>query len=562
LGLLVHAASDGAAIGMTHSAELAHATHHHSHTFAHAGGHGLFVNLAVVMHQVPIGLLLWVSVGARFGPLAALAAIVLMSSATLLGYFGIVAPLDAMGPAGAGLLLAFVGGSLLHVVIGHEHEHAHEHGGETGGTPEADEEHDTPYAHGVAPYWSGLGALCAVVMVGIASHVAGGLEEAPALRTFTILFTESAPALWIGFTLAGLAHTYLPYARLGWLARGGALSQAARGVVVGLPLPICSCGVVPLFHSLVRRGVPPAAAIAFLIATPEIGVDALLISIPLLGIEISIARLVVALLVALLAGAVVGPLVARRLPPPAATDEPIETPPPHRRRLALALRHGLVTSVDEIMPWLLVGLVVAALAAPLLDAQWIEALPRGLDVLLCALLGLPIYVCATGATPIVAVLVAKGVSPGAAIAFLLTGPATNVTTFGVVSRLWGRRPALWLAGVSIGATVVLGWAINLVLTGSEGAALALAHGTEGSHPFERLAALALGLLFLVRVLLRGPRPLLREVSLRPHAPALEEEGCGGCCDTPRPSDEPQHQHVAAPASAGGDPCDGCQHGVD
>jgi uncharacterized membrane protein YraQ (UPF0718 family) len=523
LGLLVHATSDGAALGLeraeasaalapTEGDELDHG-HGHAHGHAWEEGHGgAALTMAVVMHQVPVGLLLWVSVGVRFGLAAAIAAMALMSAATLLGFFGVIAPLEALGATGAGLLMAFVGGSLLHVVIGHEHED--------------DERYDTPHAEGVAPAWGGLGALLAVAMIAFTAQLEGDDAHGSAMGTFSMLFVESAPALLVGFLLAGLAHAYLPYASLGWISRGSRLSQAARGVVVGLPLPICSCGVVPLFHSLVRRGVPSAAAIAFLIATPELGIDALLISLPLLGVELTAARLVVALVVALLAGALVSRLVtapaAGAASAPDATDTIDAPPPPHSSRLKLALRHGMLTSFDSLMPWMVVGLILAALAAPLVDPDWLERLPAGLDVPLCALLGLPVYVCATGATPFVAVLVAKGISPGAAIAFLLTGPATNVTTFGVVSRLWGTRPALGLAAVTVGVTVALGWVANATLPELAWGGVALDAETHEAGWIQLAASALLVGLFFVRVVARGPRALLREVSFR--QPGVE---CGG-----------------------------------
>src|SRR5262249_52536105 len=121
------------------------------------------------------------------------------------------------------------------------------------------------------------------------------------------------------------------------------------------------------------------------------------------------------------------------------------TKAPIAARLAGGLRYGFGDMVDSTAPWILVGLGLAALLGPWLSAGGVEGVPRALEVPLFALIGMPLYVCASGSTPLAAVLIAKGVSPGAAIAFLLTGPATNVTTFGVLARLHSKKTAALFA---------------------------------------------------------------------------------------------------------------------
>lgn len=555
-GLLVHAASDGVALALDRAgasaqplaaaapAVPAHGARAGEPVAAgpgqpslaeggHAHGTGGALTLAVVLHQVPVGLLLWVSLGVRFGLALALVALAAMSAATLLGYFGVVAPEAVLGPFGAGLLMAFVGGSLLHVVAGHEHRARPRAAAATSrqlGLRGEEPAQDTPHEPAARPLWSGLGGVLALLLLAGVLGRLGETGPAPAVQTLLALYFASAPALLLGFVLAGLAHAYLPYASLRWLGRGGTLAQAARGVVVGLPLPVCSCGVVPLYDSLIRRGAPPAAALAFLVATPELGIDALLISFPLLGPELTLARLAVALLSAL----AVGVLVARFAAPPGGSparlsEAPIDTPPPRGAgRLRLALRHGLATSVERLMPWMVVGLVLAALAAPLFDPEWLRRLPPGLDVPLCALLGMPIYVCATGATPLAAVLIARGISPGAAIAFLLTGPATNATTFGVLSRLHGRAAAAALGGVVLAASVGLGWAANALLPARAWRGAALELHEHGAGALELAAGAILAALLLWRLLVCGPRALLRELAFaRAGEPALAPPGGGG-----------------------------------
>jgi len=216
---------------------------------------------------------------------------------------------------------------------------------------------------------------------------------------------------------------------------------------------------LPIYKGLVERGVPATAAIALLIAAPELGIDAVILSVTLLDGPFAIARVLAAGTLALLVGWGLGRWVSQKQSAVGGRQPPrIEGPP--RERLRQGLRAGFVELVDDTAPWLLLGLAIAAVAWPLLGGSWLEGIPPHLQVPVFALLGLPMYVCASGATPIAAVLVAQGVSPGAALAFLLTGPATNVTTFGILTQLHGRKVAIAFAlTMAIGA-IGLGIAVD------------------------------------------------------------------------------------------------------
>jgi len=181
------------------------------------------------------------------------------------------------------------------------------------------------------------------------------------------------------------------------------------------------------------------------------------------------------------------------------------------QRFGQALRTGYGEMVDGTAPWILLGLVVAALAAPLLVDLPLEKYPDHYEVLLCAALGMPIYVCASGATPLVAVLLAAGVSPGAGIAFLLAGPATNVTTFGVLTSLHGRKASIAFAASMTVACVALGLVVNEVLPDAGLGAFKL--DDEHSHStLQWLSAAALGLVYLSSVLRQGPRNFVGQLS--------------------------------------------------
>jgi hypothetical protein len=201
---------------------------------------------------------------------------------------------------------------------------------------------------------------------------------------------------------------------------------------------------------------------------------------------------------------------------------------------------GFTEVVDATIPWILLGLAIAAAVAPLLSAQALAGLPAGLDVPIFALLGMPAYICASGATPLVAALVHKGVSPGAAIALLLTGPATNATTFGLLSALHGRRVALRFAGMVALTAVACGYLANAVLGGITFPALAAA---DHEHSALHLAALGLvGLLTLMSLLRQGPRWFFAQIVAQASTGEQHHDECDDGCSACR--------HEASPTSCG------------
>ncbi|WNG16547.1 permease [Cystobacter fuscus] len=455
--------------------------------------------LTVVLHRLPLALGLWWLVRPRTGALgaSALLAGVMLVGAVSLGWGGGVQAPGAI--RAAALFQAFTAGALLPALLrarpGLEAQDASQR------------------------LTAGLGALAAVALLVLISHAHPVLGTQPgelgAGATFLSLSLETAPALLVAYVLSGLLQAFLGEASLGWLRRGSSLSQALRGSVVGMPLALCSCGVLPVYRGLIRKGVPVAAALSFLVAAPELGVSALILSVPLIGWPLTLARLGGAFAVAVLSGVLVGRLVPTSpVPSPSSSGQAV---PPLRQRIAHGLREGLVESVDHTAPWILVGLGLAALIEPLLQAQWLSRLPPGVDVPLFALLGVPSFVCASGATPLVAVLLHKGLSPGAALAFLLTGPATNVTTFAVMARLHGRKVTAAFAGVVALSSVGMGLALNALLPAQTG----LAHQPHEAHggALEWVGLILLGAVFLASLLRQGPHAFLAQ--MWPAAPGAE-----------------------------------------
>lgn len=482
--------------------------------------------LAIVAHRIPVGLAVfslshreragWIGVG-------------VLVVATVVGYF--------TGGAAAGLLTetqdawlhALVAGSLLHVLSGHrlargaQHEPAPVAASHCCADDEAEpplntlgSEEQAPEVHehaikaqtAAATAGAVVGALLLLSALDHGHGVHASSSDAGFVDTFTSLALTSAPALLAGYLLAGFIGVVISQRRLRWLNGGGPLGQSLRGVGFGLPMPICSCGVLPLYQSLVKRGAPPAAGVAFLIATPELGLDAILLSIPLLGSDLTLARVAIAFAVALAAAL----LLHRIIPAPEAEveDEQAAAARTLSQKLGDGLRFGLIDLFDHTMPWILAGLSIAALIAPLLSHNTFAVVPPMWQVPLFAILGIPAYVCASGATPIAAIAIFGGVSPGAAIAFLISGPATNVTTFGVLSQLHGRRAAVAFGLVLTVLAILGGWAVNRM-------PLELLQQMPGHHHHgpALVNVICLGvlvLLLLASLMRQGPRGMVRQVA--------------------------------------------------
>ncbi|MFN3240209.1 MAG: permease [Planctomycetota bacterium] len=440
-GIAAHATLDGLFL---EAGGRAHEGHQH------AGTHELTA-WAVILHRIPEGLGIWWIVPRTLGVRAAILITAASVGATLFGYFlgGQVLTEDSQNALA--LLQSLLVGSLLHVVL-----HAH--------IPAPREQSRLRPASVVG---AALGV--AVLWFVIHDHFPESEHGGP-LQVFTQLALESAPALLFAYFLVGLCHAFLPANWLQSLTRGSRLSQALRGVAVGLPLPVCSCGVVPIYRELIKQGAAVAAAIAFLVATPELELAAVMLTWQLMGGEVALVRAGMAAALALTVGVLVASFARARKVDTAAASEDCCTMPSGQAtgllgRLKTAVRFGYGPAVDSTATWILTGLLLSAMLMPYVDRDWIASLPAGIDVPIAALIGLPLYVCATGSTPLAAMLLVQGLSPGAVLALLLTGPATNVTTFGVLARLHGTRTALvfalsmWIGAVGLG--YVANWLVSV-----------------------------------------------------------------------------------------------------
>jgi len=268
-----------------------------------------------------------------------------------------------------------------------------------------------------------------------------------------------APWMLLGMAIAGILHVALPRDLVRRELRGRL--GVIKAVALGVPLPLCSCGVIPAGLGLKKDGASNGSAVGFLISTPQTGVDSILVSASFLGWPFAIFKVLSAAVTG-----VVGGFVADAVDPTKETDAPpaagTATP---RLGLGDAVDHGLMI-LRTIWGWIAFGVVVSAAIEIFVPQEWLTGLSAygaAVPVFVALAISLPLYVCSTASVPIAAALVAGGMPPGAALVFLMAGPATNVATIGAVFRaLGGRVLTVYLATITAGS-IVAALAFDFVL---------------------------------------------------------------------------------------------------
>ncbi len=326
------------------------------------------------------------------------------------------------------------------------------------------------------------------------------------------IFLESAPYILFGFFAAGVLKALVPEAAVARHLGRNSTASVLKASLFGIPLPLCSCGVIPAAIGLRRQGASKGASAAFLVSVPETGIDSIAITWALLDPLMTVVRPLAAFITATVTGLLINRLPEKSASPDAPAEAcgcagPAPEQPPLPRRLRDGLGYAFGEMLSDIGRWLLLGIAVAGAIAYFLPADFFTRYlgHEGLSLLLMLLAGIPLYICASASTPIAAALVLKGLSPGAALVFLLAGPATNTATVAVVARFWGKAAtAVYLFSIAV-CSLALGWLTNRLYawSGADITRWMSGPGVAADRPVMIGAAILLALL-LVRAFL--PRP--------------------------------------------------------
>jgi hypothetical protein len=383
------------------------------------------------------------------------------------------------------------------------------------------------------------------------------------VREFITLFSEMAPFLLLGFLLAGVIHVWIPNALYVPKISKSNFSSVLWAALFGVPLPICSCGVIPTSIAIRREGASKGASVSFLISTPATGVDSILATYSLLGLPFAILRPIAAFVTALVGGVFTN-FATRNEPAEASAKashhESAYSKSAHShsehshsgkcsehhhedhcsasagtstgsvchsetcccscesvdvhsmnfgQKIVETFRYGLVDMVGNVSKWLMIGLLLGALIAAFVPNDFFMALREYplLCMIAILLLAMPMYTCATGSIPLALALVAKGITPGAALVLLMAGPATSIASMLVVGKAFGKRTLIaYLVSIAVGAigfgfivdTFFMDTFLSAMLPG--GAAECLGHEVLGV--FDYICAGLLALLILYTVVTR------------------------------------------------------------
>lgn len=286
---------------------------------------------------------------------------------------------------------------------------------------------------------------------------------------FLYLINEMSPYLLLGFLIAGIMHAFVPgtvYSK--YLARP-TLRSVVLAALLGIPLPLCSCGVIPTAMSLRREGASKGATTSFLIATPQTGVDSIIATFSLMGLPFAILRPIAALVTAVFGGTMVNIVEGKDGEGSTSRNSEVKAQcgcggscpgtqthgnRPLAGKIKDALTYAYIDMMEDIGKWLAVGLVIAGLITIFVPDSYFEVFKDNslASMLLVLAIAVPMYVCATGSIPIAVALMMKGLTPGAGLVLLMAGPACNMASMLVINKVMGRRTLMtYLASIVTGA---------------------------------------------------------------------------------------------------------------
>ena len=339
------------------------------------------------------------------------------------------------------------------------------------------------------------------------------------IKEFITLFSEMAPFLLLGFLLAGILHVWVPNQVYVPKISKPNFKSVLWAALFGVPLPICSCGVIPTSIALRREGASKGASVSFLISTPATGVDSILATYSLLGLPFAILRPIAAFVTAMFGGVLTN-IASRGEADGVAVvahkeshdhehhDHDHDREHHHEhcgcgehehcgcdvsmnsanmkksfvRKIGETIEYGLVNMVGDVSKWLMIGLLLGALISAFVPNELFLALREYpiLCMVCVLLLAMPMYTCATGSIPLALALVAKGITPGAALVLLMAGPATSIAFMLVVGKAFGKRTlAAYLFSIAFGA-MFFGFVVDTFFMDTFLTAM-LPHGSAECH---------------------------------------------------------------------------------
>lgn len=287
---------------------------------------------------------------------------------------------------------------------------------------------------------------------------------------FWATVAEMSPYLLFGFFVAGLLSVLVSQRLVERHLGGRGIWPLLKASLFGVPLPLCSCGVIPVSMSLHKHGASKGSTISFLLSTPQTGVDSIFVTLSLLGPVFAVFRPLVAFITGIIGGTFVDAFERKKddgsKAPPKCTDECCNTTTTHSR-ITKCIKYGFITLPRDIGKALMIGLIIAAVISAFVPEGYFAGKlgPGILQMVVMMVLGIPVYVCATASVPVAAALISTGLTPGAALVFLMTGPATNAASFVTIWKALGKATAITYLVTVAGCALLAGILLDYIDSG-------------------------------------------------------------------------------------------------
>lgn len=282
------------------------------------------------------------------------------------------------------------------------------------------------------------------------------------------LINRMSPYLLLGFFLAGIMYAFIPNNLYKRYLGGNTFKSVINATLLGIPLPLCSCGTIPTAMSLRKEGASKGATTAFLIATPQTGIDSIIATYSLMGLPFALVRPIAALVTSVLGGALVNKFSKEEAQEKVSFKGCCNSTIAKKtflEKIVIALRYAFIEMMQDIGRWLALGLIIAGAITVLVPDSFFALFADSsiLSMLLVLICAIPMYLCATGSIPIAVALMLKGLSPGTALVLLMAGPAANAASILVINKVMGKKTlVLYLVSI-IGGAMAFGLAIDYLL---------------------------------------------------------------------------------------------------
>jgi uncharacterized membrane protein YraQ (UPF0718 family) len=287
------------------------------------------------------------------------------------------------------------------------------------------------------------------------------------ITTLFNILLESAPYVILGFLIAGIMRYWVPQDVLKHHLGGYKTENLLKSVGVGCILPLCSCGTIPLGIGLYRSGASIGNMLAFMTSTPILSPVLIAISLKLLGVKLTLSLIIASVSGALIMGATGNRMFGiTKKQGKEEHSKKVFTPlenknkPGKNNKTVKTIKWAFLDLGGDVSVDIIIGLGIASLLLTVLPLEWTSKWLGQQDLftlVYVVLLGIPVYSCSIPSIAVVQGLLLLGATPGAAIAYMIAGPATNLGELNAIGKAMGRKPAFFYAAALLLMALAAGY---------------------------------------------------------------------------------------------------------